>query len=352
LIDFSVFQGKRILVTGHSGFKGSWLVAILEKAGATVRGLSLPPIQGSHFEILGYMQNHSGGEFIDIRDFAKVEEIVNEFNPEIIFHLAAQPLVRESFLNTRETFEVNLMGGVNILEATRQAQSLKAVVFITSDKAYENVEWEWGYRENDKLGGIDPYSASKGAVEMVVSSYVRSILDNSKVRVVTARAGNVIGGGDWSKDRIVPDIVRAVVSSKKVEIRNPNSTRPWQHVLEPLSGYLLLAQRLIEGSETQDSYNFGPNLTEQKTVLQLAEGLIGIFGRGAIELIPDRERLHEAGLLQLNCERAKKDLGWAPRWDFDETLQMTGDWYRKLIDGKDPSLVTHNQISSFFSELR
>jgi CDP-glucose 4,6-dehydratase len=352
LIDFRVFQGKRILVTGHSGFKGSWLVAILEKAGGVVRGLSLPPIDGSHFEALGYIQTHSSGEFFDIRDFSKVQEAVQEFDPEIIFHLAAQPLVRDSFSTTRETFEINLMGGVNVLEAARSAKALKVMVFITSDKAYENVEWEWGYRENDKLGGIDPYSASKGAVELVVSSYRRSILDDTRIKVVAARAGNVIGGGDWSKDRIVPDIVRSVMSSRKVEIRNPNSTRPWQHVLEPLSGYLLLAQHMLEGSYTQDAYNFGPNASEQKTVLQLADGLIQIFGQGSIDLIPDQQNLHEAGLLQLNCERAKQDLGWAPRWDFEKTLKMTGEWYKTLIEGGNPSQVTHEQISDYFVELR
>lgn len=351
MIDFRIFRGRRILLTGHSGFKGSWLLAILEQAGATVHGLSLPPLQGSHFETLGYLETHGGSEFFDIRDFANVKKTISDFNPEVIFHLAAQPLVRESFRSTRETFEVNVMGGVNVLEAARDAVALRAIVFITSDKAYENLEWEWGYRENDQLGGVDPYSASKGAVEIVASAYRRSVLTDSKLRISTARAGNVIGGGDWSKDRLVPDIVRSVMQSIPVVIRNPNSTRPWQHVLEPLSGYLLLAQRMLQGEEIKDSYNFGPDTSESHTVLSLATGLLAIMGRRELEIVPDSENLHEAGVLQLNCDRAKLDLGWAPRWNFEKTLVMTGDWYKNHMSSSPSTSITGQQIKEYFKEL-
>jgi CDP-glucose 4,6-dehydratase len=351
LIDFRVFRGKRILLTGHSGFKGSWLLAILEQAGATVRGLSLPPLKGSHFEDLGYLETHGGSEFFDIREFATVKKTISDFNPEVIFHLAAQPLVRESFRSTRETFEVNVMGGVNILEAARDAVDLRAIVFITSDKAYENLEWEWGYRENDQLGGVDPYSASKGAVEIVVAAYRRSVLTDPKLQLSTVRAGNVIGGGDWSKDRLVPDIVRSVMESTPAVIRNPNSTRPWQHVLEPLSGYLLLAQRMLEGEEVRGSYNFGPDTSESRSVISVARGLLASLGKGDLEIVPDSENLHEAGVLQLNCDRAKFDLGWAPRWDFRETLEMTGTWYKNHMSSPASTTITAQQIKQYFKEL-
>lgn len=352
MIDFGLFKGKRVLLTGHTGFKGSWLLAILEIAGADVRGLALPPVGGSHFEKLGLLESHGKQEFLDIRDFASVRKVVTDFNPEVIFHLAAQPLVRDSFKDTRETFEINVMGGVNLLEAAREAKALRAFVFVTSDKAYENAEWVWGYRENDQLGGVDPYSASKGAVELVAASYRRSIKELSEVPIATARAGNVIGGGDWSKDRVVPDIIRSVLSKESVIIRNPESTRPWQHVLEPLSGYLLLAQRMLEGSSIEGAYNFGPDVSEQKTVIQVAQGLIEILGQGGIEIIPDKEKLHEAGLLQLNCDRAKSNLGWSPRLDFSETLNMTGEWYKSAVLSPSPELLTKKQISNYFKELK
>ena len=351
MIDFKIFRGRRILLTGHSGFKGSWLLAILEQAGATIQGLSLPPLKGSHFESLGYLETHGGSEFFDIREFATVKKTIADFNPEVIFHLAAQPLVRESFRSTRETFEVNVMGGVNILEAARDAVDLRAIVFITSDKAYENLEWEWGYRENDQLGGVDPYSASKGAVEIVASAYRRSVLTDPKLQISTARAGNVIGGGDWSKDRLVPDIVRSVMGSIPVVVRNPDSTRPWQHVLEPLSGYLLLAQRMLQGEEIKDSYNFGPDTSDSHTVLSVATGLLAILGKGELEIVPDSENLHEAGVLQLNCDRAKLDLGWAPRWDFEKTLAMTGDWYKNHMSASPVASITAQQIKEYFKEL-
>jgi CDP-glucose 4,6-dehydratase len=351
LIDFGIFKGKRVLLTGHSGFKGSWLLAILERAGANVKGLSLPPERESHFEALGYYVEKRKDEFFDIREFAKVQSLVREFKPQIIFHLAAQPIVRESFRIPRETFEVNVMGGVNILDAARDAKDLAALIFITSDKAYENVEWEWGYRENDRLGGIDAYSASKAAAEITVGAYRRSLIDKSRSQVSTVRAGNVIGGGDWSIDRIIPDIVRSVRESRPVLIRNPESTRPWQHVLEPLSGYLLLAQRMLEGQRVQEAYNFGPDLSENITVLDVAEKLLRVLGRGSVEVTTENDKIHEAKLLQLNCDRAKIDLGWRPRLSFEETINMTGEWYRNQLDSPSKIPITQEQISKYFQEL-
>ena len=352
MIDFSTFQGKRILVTGHTGFKGSWLLAILERAGAEVKGLSLPPLRGSHFEQLGFAENNKLNDYVDIRDFNAVSSIVSSFDPQVIFHLAAQPLVKESYVATRETFEVNFMGGVNLLEAVRASNSLKAFIFITSDKAYENLEWEWGYRENDRLGGLDPYSASKGAVEIAVASYTRSILQEMPFKVSTVRAGNVIGGGDWAENRIVPDIVKAIRAGEPVLLRNPKSTRPWQHVLEPLSGYLLLAEKILNGQEEiEDSYNFGPDISETKTVLDVTNKLIEIHGSGVVQISADTSGHHEARLLQLNCERAKLGLNWKPRWNFDETLARTGEWYRKQSEGVHAKALTNGHISEYFKEL-
>lgn len=352
MIDFSIFRGRKVLITGHTGFKGSWLLAILEKAGAEVQGISLPPAPNSHFEALGLDARHSGIAFTDIRDYKRISSLISAYEPEIVFHLAAQPLVRESYVSTRDTFEVNFMGGVNLLEIARNVKSIRAFVFVTSDKAYENVEWEWGYRENDRLGGIDPYSASKGAVEIAVSSYSRAVLSSHDLSLATARAGNVIGGGDWSKDRIVPDIMRAILDDKPAQIRNPGSTRPWQHVLEPLSGYLLLAQRMLEKEvPIATSYNFGPDLNSAYTVLELANGLVKICGKGSVAVEPDSAKLHEATLLQLNCDRAKQQLDWSPRWDFDQTLFATGNWYSQFSLGKDVNELTGSQIDSYFKEL-
>lgn len=352
MINFELYKDKRILITGHTGFKGSWLVRILQLAGAEVSGVALPPETGSHFELLGFDAIDSLSDYFDIRDFPRLFETVKKFDPHLIFHLAAQPLVRESFEKTRETYEVNFMGGVNLLECLREQRSLQGVIFITSDKAYENVEWPWGYRETDPIGGIDPYSASKGSVEIAVSSYRRSIFDGS-FYLGTVRAGNVIGGGDWSKDRIVPDIVRSIEADSKVTLRNPSATRPWQHVLEPLSGYLLLGDQVLRGqSGLATAYNFGPMPSIPKTVLQVAEGLIHHIGRGRVELEPDTSGKHEAGLLQLNIDLAMSNLAWQPRWSFDATIERTALWYKAHLEHADIAQVTDAQIYEYFSELK
>lgn len=349
MIDFSIFFRKRVLVTGHTGFKGSWLVSVLERAGAQVHGLALEAVPGSLHEQLGRANNSE--QYVDVTNYNAVQSVLMEFRPEVIFHLAAQSLVLESYANPRNTFETNIMGGVNILDAVYKTDSVRALVFVTSDKAYENHEWEWGYRENDTLGGSDPYSASKGAVELVVKAYSKSFTSTAKI--ATARAGNVIGGGDWSENRIVPDIIKATRSGNPIVLRNPLATRPWQHVLEPLSGYLLLAQRMLEGdAKVSDTYNFGPETSGNRTVMDLATSLSKKLDGGAIQIEAVDGMVAEAGLLGLNCDRAKKHLGWMPRWDFEQTVEKTGEWYLGQSKGKTAASLTHNQISEYFYELR
>lgn len=352
MIDFAAFSGKRVLITGHTGFKGSWLQRVLELAGAEVAGLALPPEELSHFRLFRRPETKSK-DYLDIRNFEAVLSRVSEFRPEIIFHLAAQPLVRESYESPRETFEVNVMGGVNLMEAVRKIDSLIAFVFITSDKAYENVEWEWGYRENDRLGGRDPYSASKGAVEIAVSSYSRAVFHGRDWGLATARAGNVIGGGDFSKDRIVPDIVRSIQAGNAVVLRNPAATRPWQHVLEPISGYLRMAEKMVQGREgMSDSYNFGPISAAPRTVFEVAEKVVEVIGSGSVVSAHDPQAPHEAGLLGLNCERALGELNWSPRWGFDETILKTASWYKSWLNGEDATEITDRQIFEYFWELK
>lgn len=351
MIDFTVFRGKRVLVTGHTGFKGSWLTKTLELAGAKIYGLSLRPEERSHYQQLDLEVHNPETEFTDIRNFEAVRNCLQEADPELVFHLAAQPLVLESMRKPRETFETNVMGGVNLLEGLRlEATALRGLVFITSDKAYENLEWEWGYRETDRLGGFDPYSGSKGAVEIVVSSYSRALMRGFPI--VTARAGNVIGGGDWSENRVVPDIMRALESGKPVILRNPNSTRPWQHVLEPLSGYLRLAEMMISDvGPRENAYNFGPSLDRARTVRDLVDALVSSFGKGEVRIESTPGFDHEAVLLQLNCDRAREELRWMPRWDFHQTVEKTGHWYMELAKGKPVNTITEDQIFEYFSEL-
>jgi CDP-glucose 4,6-dehydratase len=352
LIDFDVFSERRVLVTGHTGFKGTWLKRILDTVGAVTSGLALAPEEISHSNLLGGTANPEG-DIVDIRSFSAVRAKVLDFDPEVIFHLAAQPLVRESYRSTLATYETNFMGGVNLLESVREASSLKTFIFITSDKAYENVEWEWGYRENDRLGGIDPYSASKGAVEIALSSYIRSVFKDRDWSLISARAGNVIGGGDFSPDRIIPDIVRSAKAGQSVEIRNPGATRPWQHVLEPLSGYLKLAELSLKGEVSlQSAYNFGPHGYQTRTVQEVAESMVAGLAAGSVVVKPDSSNMHEAGLLALNCDRAARDLSWSPRWDFDRTIQATSSWYKTWLDGADVSKVTDRQILEYFTELQ
>lgn len=348
-----LFQGKRVLVTGHTGFKGTWLTFLLTELGAEVVGFALPPEPGpSHFELL---RMHEKMEHVigDIRNAGDLKTVMQSFKPEIVFHLAAQALVKSSYADPSLTFSTNVMGSVNLLDAVRECSSVCSLVYITSDKCYENLEWVWGYRETDQLGGHDPYSASKAAAEIVFSSYARSFLaSRPELGAATARAGNVIGGGDWAVDRIVPDCIRAIENGASIQLRNPNATRPWQHVLEPLSGYMLLAAKLYEHPDQYGgSWNFGPSTSEVRTVQDVATSIVQTLGRGTIEVVGDQSQHHEARLLQLNCDKAHQDLGWQPRWNVEKTLSATALWYKAIMDGVNAESISRGQLKDFFQEL-
>lgn len=350
---FSAFAGHRVMVTGHTGFKGSWLAFLLKEIGAEVLGYALPAEQPlSHFETLDLAKSIHHIE-ADVRDAALLIKTMRDFQPEFVFHLAAQALVRPSYADPRTTFDTNVMGSVNLLEAVRQCDSVRSLVYITSDKCYENLEWIWGYRENDRLGGHDPYSASKAAAEIVFSAYARSFFSQRPgLGAASTRAGNVIGGGDWAQDRIVPDCIRAIGANEPIKLRNPNATRPWQHVLEPLSGYLLLAARLREAPTTYSgAWNFGPSSNQVRTVLNVAQHMVAHFGRGSVEVEKTGTQQHEANLLQLNCDKAHQLLGWQPRWHVDQTLTATAEWYKTVMGGVDAATITRQQLRAYFPEL-
>jgi CDP-glucose 4,6-dehydratase len=346
----NAFSGRRVFITGHTGFKGSWLTFILAEVGAEVMGYALPPDgPQSHFEMLGLADRirHCEG---DIRDRGTLVEAVRGFRPEFVLHLAAQALVKASYADPAATFDVNVMGSVNLLEAVRATESVRSLVYVTSDKCYENVEWVWGYREIDRLGGHDPYSASKAAAELVFAAYASSFLGaRSTLGAATARAGNVIGGGDWAADRIVPDCVRAAAVDGVIELRQPASTRPWQHVLEPLSGYLLLAARLRDDPRQHSgAWNFGPPSSEVRTVHEVATTVMAQLGRGRVEVAGIPSTLHEANLLQLNCDKSHQILGWHPRWPVDTALRMTAGWYRGVAEGAQVAELTGAQVREYF----
>lgn len=345
------FSGRRVLVTGHTGFKGSWLALLLSGLGADVMGYALAPAYPeSHFERLGLEKRirHVEG---DVRDLAALNKAVQSFKPEFVFHLAAQALVRESYSDPKSTFDTNVGGSVNLLEAVRACDSVRSLVFVTSDKCYENVEWIWAYRENDALGGRDPYSASKAAAEIVFSSYLRSwFTTHPHLGAASVRAGNVIGGGDWAADRIVPDCIRALVDKQAIVLRNPAATRPWQHVLEPISGYLKLAAYLYDAPhQYEGAWNFGPPVGDARTVLDVAKHLATQFVDGQVVVEASTNKLHEANLLQLNSDKARQMLQWSTRWDFEQTLQATGNWYQQvLLQGKDAAEVSLAQIKEYY----
>lgn len=326
----NIYNNRRVLLTGDTGFKGSWLRLWLEELGANVLGYSLPPsTQPNHFSLLGY----SRSEYYDIRDLSCLERVFADFQPEMVFHLAAQPLVRLSYQIPVETFETNVMGTINVLEASRKTPSVRAIVAITTDKCYENKEQIWGYRESDPMGGYDPYSASKGCAELAISAYRRSFFqkENSPL-LASARAGNVIGGGDWSADRLVPDIIKAASAGQRVEIRSPNSTRPWQHVLEPLSGYLLLGQRLWEGRrEFAQSWNFGPS-DGVRTVLETVKEMQKSWDKIQFVVNEPQDAPHEAQNLTLDCTKANIKLGWKPVWSTEQAVKQTAAWYKEYYE--------------------
>jgi len=344
-----VYQGKCVLVTGHTGFKGSWLSLWLYLMGAKVVGYALDPAtQRDNFVRCGLH-----GKIIDlrgdIRDAALLNQVFDTYRPEFVFHLAAQPIVRRSYENPTETFETNVMGTVNVLEAIRSCNSVKAGVIITSDKCYENREQIWGYREDDKMGGYDPYSASKGCAELVTSAYRNSFFRrDSEKSIATVRAGNVIGGGDWSDFRLLPDCVRAAQSQIPIEIRNPDSVRPWQFVLEPLYGYLLLGSKLFQrGAAYSGAWNFGPDFESIATVKTATELFAALWGGGAgIHCFSSEDAPHEAGLLSLDCTKAKTLLGWKPRLNLQQALEYTVEWY-KNENTEDLFALCKSQIVSY-----
>lgn len=349
----AIYRNRRVLVTGHTGFKGSWLATWLNQLGATVAGYSDGvPTSPAHFEVAS-LARHVKHYVGDVRDPRRLAQVFDEFKPEIVFHLAAQALVRKSYADPVTTFEVNAMGPLHMLETARHRPFVRTVVVITSDKAYRNVEWVWGYRETDHLGGDDPYSGSKGAAEMVCRSYIASFLTGAEplAAVATARAGNVIGGGDWAADRIIPDCVRAWSRHEPVVIRSPRATRPWQHVLEPLSGYLWLGARLHQRATgvVGESFNFGPDATVNAPVLELIQ-LMARRWPGAkwhVDEVAQGAR-KEATLLKLSCDKALADLAWRPTLALDETIAFTSDWYRTYYEnGGDMHSVTDSQIQTY-----
>ncbi len=344
-----IYKGKRVLVTGHSGFKGSWLVLWLQELGADVIGVSHPPMsEPNHWDLLELSIDE---RCLDICDFPALDKVFSDRAPEIVFHLAAQPLVRRSYREPVKTWHTNVIGTANVLEACRRQKSVKSIVSVTTDKCYENREWAWAYRENDRLGGHDPYSASKAAAELVAASYRDAFFSvNDGPLLATARAGNVIGGGDWSEDRLVPDLVRALVAQQSLEIRSPLATRPWQHVMESLSGYLLLGQVLLMGGkEFAQGWNFGPESQGNRTVSEVLENLCRNW-EGSSWHVSKEPQSHEAMLLNVDSSKARGLLGWKPVWDFDTTVRQTADWYRAWLEAR--VAISKGQLSSYVEDAR
>ena len=351
-IDPAFWRGKRVLLTGHTGFKGSWLSLWLQSMGATLRGMSLPPpTEPALFEVARIAEGMEH-RIADIRDFATVKYEFDDFRPEIVIHMAAQPLVRLSYVQPIETYSTNVMGTVHVLEAARHTGSVKAIVNITTDKCYENREWVWGYREDEPMGGHDPYSNSKGCAELVSSAYRKSFLKNAGIAMATARAGNVIGGGDWALDRLLPDILRALQNGEPVLVRNPHAIRPWQHVLEPLSGYLLLAERLYtQGQANAEGWNFGPRDEDSRPVQWIVEHLCDRWGGGASWTLQPGDHPHEASFLKLDISKARKRLQWAPRWSLETALARITEWHQAWLNGQDMRALCLNQISQYQSDV-
>lgn len=350
---FSFFKGKKVFITGHTGFKGSWLLAVVRKFGGTVKGYALESEQPNG--LFSYLSAGESFENIiaDIRNREKLQKEISNFQPDIVFHLAAQALVRESYLEPVETFEVNTMGTVYLLEAVRKIDKKCAVIIVTTDKVYLNREENVLYQEDDKLGGYDPYSASKACAELVSAAFRNSFFNAGTATqpikaIATARAGNVIGGGDWNRDRIIPDVVNALRMHQSISVRNPQSVRPWQHVLEAISGYLLLAFRLYnEPARFSDVYNFGPLPDDHFSVQQLVELFIDCWGEGSWTDASSPGAPHEAGLLKLDITKARRELGWVPRLSAGEAIRWTAEWYKEPEEGV--TACTFRQISEYFS---
>jgi len=353
----SFFRGKKVFVTGHTGFKGSWLCLWLSAIGAKVTGYALdPPTNPSMFELCG-VRSLVNSVISDVRDTKKLTDAMRASDPDIVFHMAAQPLVRDSYRNPVDTYSTNVMGTVHLLEAVRACEGVKAVVIVTSDKCYENREWIWGYREGDPLGGYDPYSSSKACAELVTLAYRRSFFDPKGssmhgAAIASARAGNVVGGGDWAADRLVPDCVRSLLKSEKILIRNPGAVRPWQHVIEPLFGYLMLAERLCkEGPAFMGAWNFGPRDEDARSVEWVVKRICTEWGEGAGYTIDGARHPHEVHYLRLDCSKTRSALGWLPRWSLEKAIQSVAEWTRLYRDGGDLRAACMRQIEEYARSL-
>ncbi|MBP2654167.1 MAG: CDP-glucose 4,6-dehydratase [Firmicutes bacterium] len=354
MLDRNFWQGKKVFLTGHTGFKGSWLCVWLNLLGTQVTGYALkPPTDPSLYE-LGSINGFVNSILGDVRDAERLAKSMAEAQPNIVIHMAAQPLVRDSYKIPAETYAINVMGTVNLFEAVRKCDSVKAVVNVTTDKCYENKEWVWGYRETEPLGGYDPYSNSKACSELVTAAYRSSFFNSVDykqhgVAIATARAGNVIGGGDWAVDRLIPDCIRALSHNEKIIIRNPNSIRPWQHVLEPLGGYLLLAQKLYqEGCCFGEGWNFGPHDSDARAVEWIVQRMCELWGNNATYVIEGGRHPHEASYLKLDCSKAKIRLGWEPRWSLDETLVKIIEWVQVYRQNGDMLDICKKQIKEYW----
>ncbi|MFJ4343853.1 CDP-glucose 4,6-dehydratase [Pseudomonas sp. NPDC089401] len=353
-VSAAFWQGKKVFLTGHTGFKGSWLALWLQGMGAQVKGFALaPPTTPSLFEQAHVERGMHASQIGDIRDLPAITESMTAFDPDILIHMAAQPLVRLSYREPVETYATNVMGTVHVLEAARQCPSLRAIVNVTTDKCYENQEWEWGYRENEPMGGHDPYSNSKGCVELISSAYRNSFFNTeSAPALASARAGNVIGGGDWADDRLIPDILRAVAKGEPVVVRNPMATRPWQHVLEPLSGYLVLAQQLWEhGHAVAQGWNFGPRDEDARPVEWILDHMVQAWGDGARWQLDNDPQPHEARYLKLDISKARAHLKWEPTWNLETTLTHIVNWHRAWLQGDDMHARCVDEINSYMAAM-
>lgn len=345
-----IYQGKKVLITGDTGFKGAWLAYWLHQLGANVWGIGLEEEKTRLFYTINLAEKIKHHD-IDIRELEPLQKVFDELQPEFVFHLAAQALVRPSYDDPKTTFDTNVGGSLNILECIRKSNSIKSVIYVTTDKCYKNKEWIWGYRENDELGGHDPYSASKAAAEILFNSYLSSFFYKKDIGISSVRAGNVIGGGDWSEDRIIPDCIKALKDNQAIPVRNKVATRPWQHVLDPLYGYMLLGAKQYTDKELSGNWNFGPDSSSNKRVEELVEEVVSAWGSGEIKDASDLNAVHEAGLLQLNCDKAKSTLGWNPIWNFNQSVEHTVNWYKQATDNDSIESVTMEQIKIFMKDL-
>ena len=356
MVDLSIYKGKKVFLTGHTGFKGSWLCLLLHHLGAKVYGYALhPPTHPSLYEVTK-IDDLVTSYIADVRDYQTLLRTLLEVQPEIVIHLAAQPLVRDSYKNPVDTYSINVMGTAHLLEAIRHISSVRAVINVTTDKCYENKEWLWGYREYEPIGGYDPYSNSKGCSELLTASFRNSFFNPAdygkthQVALASVRAGNVIGGGDWAEDRLIPDFIRAIHQNEKVKIRSPYAIRPWQHVLEPLSGYLLLGAKLYtEGCRYAEGWNFGPNDSDAKPVEWMISTICSLWGENASYSIDNQQQPHEATYLKLDCSKAKARLGWYPKWDIETALNRIVTWTKACYRGEDMRSVCKTQIEQYLS---